>query len=412
MPLIAYRDYNPRSDARTIIDRANQILAISREDGFGVMTLRQIYYQFISKNWLPENSLQQYKKLGRILADAREGGLVDWYAIEDAGRNPYHFRDCKTVEQLLEGIEAGLKINPWEDQDYYCEVWVEKNSLEATIARPVNRLRGGYLACRGYLSVSEAWRAGVRYARQKDKGKKLVLFHLGDHDPSGIDMTRDNRDRLQFFAQEHGIEVRRLALNMDQVEQYDPPPNFAKQTDSRFTGYQSQFGDESWELDALRQSVIGDIITKAMSELIDWDKWNASMAREAELRASTRVAELGKRWAEVHGLLMDDGFPMDRLAAYEQHVGEPLSIATALVEGAKVVRMHDEDNNRYLLEDMASESGQCTALQSVLDDITEKADAVAAERAEWRETKQNEAPEVDKAADHDVDEDGYDEGDD
>lgn len=404
MPLIAYRDYRPRADAAQIIERANEILRISREDGFGIMTLRQVYYQFISKNWLPENSLQQYKKLGRILADAREGGLIDWFAIEDAGRNPYHFRDCKTVEDLLRGIENGLKINPWEDQDYYCEVWVEKNSLEATIARPVNKLRGGYLACRGYLSVSEAWRAGVRYARQKEKGKKLVLFHLGDHDPSGIDMTRDNRERLQFFAQEHGIEVRRLALNMDQVEQYSPPPNFAKQTDSRFTGYQSQYGDESWELDALRQSVIGDIITQAMSALIDWDKWNASMAREAELRASTRVAEIGKRWAEVHGLLMDDGFPMDRLQTLERLnlSGVASVIRQSIPIGLKDVDVSERSSLHLLQGDHLED---VEAVQAALDVVAAKAEEVAAERAEWRETKQNEAPEVDKAEDFDTDED-------
>ena len=113
MPLIAYRDYRPRADAKLVISRTNEILELSRQDGFGIMTLRQIYYQFIARNWLPENSLQQYKKLGRILADAREGGLIDWNAIDDAGRSAFHFRDCKTIGQLLGGIEKGLLINTW-----------------------------------------------------------------------------------------------------------------------------------------------------------------------------------------------------------------------------------------------------------------------------------------------------------
>ncbi len=406
MPLIAYRKYKPRKDAEQIIGRANDILELSRQDGFGVMTLRQIYYQFIAKNWLPENSMQQYKKLGRILTDGREGGLIDWNAIDDAGRGAFHFRDCKTVDQLLSGVEKGLLINPWEDQDVYVETWVEKKGMEGTIARPCNAKRAGYMACMGYLSASEAWRAGMRYAKQKELGKRLVLLHLGDHDPSGIDMTRDNKDRLEFFAMQHGIEVRRLALNMDQVQQYEPPPQFAKQTDSRFDGYEKLYGIESWELDALRQSVIGTLITGALDSLIDKDKWEASMVREQELRASTRVAELASRWAEVHSLLFDDGFPMDRLAAYERSLLPPLALATNITEACKVVYHHDQANNQYLLQDLVYDRDTLLEAQKTLDEIADKAAEVAAERADGRVIKVDERPEVEKVDEQDDDDYG------
>lgn len=56
------------------------------------------------------------------------------------------------------------------------------------------------------------------------------------------------------------VEVRRLALNMEQVRKYDPPPNPAKVTDSRFAAYCDQFGDESWELDALSPKVVADTL--------------------------------------------------------------------------------------------------------------------------------------------------------
>lgn len=412
MPLIAYRDYRPRADARQVIDRANEILAISQEDGFGIMTLRQIYYQFIARNWLPENTLQQYKKLGRILSDAREGGLIDWNAIDDAGRSAYHFRDCKTVDQLLKGIEKGLLINPWEDQDVYVETWVEKKGMEGTIARPCNAKRAGYMACMGYLSASEAWRAGMRYSRQKELGKRLVLLHLGDHDPSGIDMTRDNKERLEFFAMEHGIEVRRLALNMDQVQKYSPPPQFAKQTDSRYESYARVHGTESWELDALRQSVIGKLITDALDSLIDKEKWDASMAKEQELRASTRVAELASRWEEVHKLLYDDGFPMERLAALEECLD--------LEDIAGVLKDSQPSGLRNLprseISSLHKRQGmEATLVESCiisLDEIAAKAEDVAAERAEGRVVRPDERPEVEKIDDEDEsyadDEDDYD----
>ena len=108
-----------------------------------------------------------------------------------------------------------------------------------------------YMACKGNLSASEAWRAGQRFERAAEAGKDLVLFHLGDQDPSGVDMTRDNGDRVELYSSGQFVDVRRLALNMDQVEEYSPPPNPVKLTDSRAEGYVAQFGTSSWELDAL-----------------------------------------------------------------------------------------------------------------------------------------------------------------
>lgn len=404
MPLIAYRKYKPREDAAEVIDRANQILQISLEDGFGTMTLRQIYYQFIARNWLPENTVQQYKKLGRILADAREGGLLDWLAIEDGQRSSFHFHDCPTPQDLLDGIERGLLLNPWNDQDVYVETWVEKQGMEGTIARPCNSRRAGYMACKGYLSVSEAWRAGQRFEAQKAKGKRLVLLHLGDHDPSGIDMTRDNKDRLEFFSREHGIEVQRLALNMDQVEQYDPPPQFAKDTDSRFDGYKKLYGEHSWELDALRQSVIGKLITDALDKLIDWDKWNESMAKERELRSTSRVGELAGRWDEVHKLLMDDGFPMDRLDALDElalisdGAIDFLGHGRAGRPGAQsIVAQHDLENNRKLFDNLGWSCDEIDRALKALDEVAEKAQGVLAEREQKRRELAERAPEDDIA---------------
>ena len=75
-------------------------------------------------------------------------------------------------------------------------------------------------ACRGYASQSEQWRAGKRLANYLRANQRVVILHLGDHDPSGIDMTRDNDDRLSMFARSSRVELKRVALNMDQVEQY------------------------------------------------------------------------------------------------------------------------------------------------------------------------------------------------
>ena len=127
-----------------------------------------------------------------------------------------------------------------------------------------------------------------------------MLIHLGDHDPNGIDMTRDNRDRLAMFARQ-GVEVRRLALNMDQIKRYRPPPNFAKETDTRYAAYVEQFGGECWELDALDPTVIADLIRTEVEGLIDVAAWNAAEAKESTNRTLLKTAS--KNWAKVEKFL-------------------------------------------------------------------------------------------------------------
>ncbi|MNL29798.1 hypothetical protein D3C87_1514970 [compost metagenome] len=218
-----------------------------------------------------------------------------------------------------------------------------------------------------------------------------MLLHLGDHDPSGIDMTRDSDERLAEIAR-MGVTVRRLALNMDQVTQYNPPPNPAKQTDSRFTGYEERFGSESWELDALPQRVIGTIITDALRQYIDQEKWDESMRREQELRKP--LAKLHRRWEEISRLVDDEGLPLDRLQALElAGCVYPMAVATNLVEAAKVVRAHDADNNRHLLEDLVADGRIFTEAQRRLDEVAEMARQLAAERASDETDEQDEPSE-------------------
>lgn len=341
--LIQYRKYRPQAGARIVIDHANTIIADAAADGWSSMTLRQLYYQFVSRGFIP-NAVSEYKRLGRIITDARYGGLVSWTAIEDAGRNSYHFPENPTAEQVLNGIENRLRIDPWANQDTYVEVWVEKQALEATIARPASWLNTPYMACKGYLSASEAWRASLRFQRAIAKGKNPVLLHLGDHDPSGIDMTRDNGDRLAEFLGGQ-IEVRRIALNMDQVEQYAPPPNPAKEDDSRYPRYKAEYGEESWELDALRQNTIGEIITENLRSFIDQDRWDEDMAEQN--RRCEPLSKLKDLWPDVEDLVMRTDQPLHRLRLYDRamDMGQPDTLEFLTWIADRLVQVHGESEN-------------------------------------------------------------------
>ena len=125
---------------------------------------------------------------------------------------------------------------------------IEKEALLGVIEDISTELRVPYFAHRGNNSQTLQYQAGKRFADYLDQGLIPLVLHLADHDPNGIDMTRDNEKRLALYARSE-IEVKRIALNMDQVRQYNPPPSFVKEGDTRTSGYRDRFGtDECWEL--------------------------------------------------------------------------------------------------------------------------------------------------------------------
>lgn len=288
-----FRSYVPKTFTKAhqeIIAAVNHIIEEYEEQGFS-LTLRQIYYQFVARGWI-ENKDTEYKRLGNIVSDGRLAGLISWTAIEDRGRNLRGYRTWDSPTKAVKEAREDYKIDMWQNQPWRAEVWVEKAALEGVIGSICGKLRVDFFATRGYNSQSEQWQAGQRFANYIRKGQRPIVFHLGDHDPSGLDMTRDNRDRLGLFA---GVPVmvQRLALNMDQIEKYDPPPNPAKTTDGRYEAYRQQYGEESWELDALDPKVIHDLIEDAVLRIRDPKLWGEMLEREvSEIRMLDEIISL------------------------------------------------------------------------------------------------------------------------
>lgn len=272
MAKIQYVEKNFREKSLAIIGIANEIIGDYRRQGFN-LTLRQLYYQFVARDLLP-NTERSYKNLGSIVNDGRLAGLIDWNAIEDRTRNVTAWRHYDNPMQAIQSVRDSYDIDMWTNQAHRVEVWIEKEALVGVINNVCGQLDVPYFACRGYVSQSEQWRAGQRFRWNNDDGQETIVLHLGDHDPSGMDMTRDNDQRLAMFSHfEDCVTVKRIALNMDQIEEYDPPPNPAKLTDARAGEYVAEYGYDSWELDALEPAVITQLITDEVNKIRDMDLW-------------------------------------------------------------------------------------------------------------------------------------------
>lgn len=276
MSRIAYIDKSFRGSSLQIIAQANQICAEYAAQRFD-LTLRQLYYQFVARDLLP-NTQQSYKRLGKIINDARLAGYLDWDYIVDRTRNLRGLPSWTSPASIIRSSAYGYRIDKWAQQPYRIEVWIEKEALIGVFTRICNELEVDFFACRGYVSQSELWRAAERHISYERDEQETIVLHFGDHDPSGMDMTRDIQDRLWLFGA--NTEVRRIALNMDQIDHYQPPPNPAKLTDARAQSYIAEYGYESWELDALEPTVLAGLVEQEVLDLRSELEWTEASVEE------------------------------------------------------------------------------------------------------------------------------------
>ncbi|RJP53333.1 MAG: hypothetical protein C4583_04970 [Anaerolineaceae bacterium] len=265
-----------------LIETADNILDEYARQGYR-LSLRQLYYQLVARDII-ENTVKSYKRIGNLVSDARLAGLLDWDRIEDRNREAVIPAAWTSPAEIVRAAARQFRVDRWMGQPCHVEVMVEKDALSGILEPVCRELHVRFTANKGYSSSSAMYEAGQRMKYARRYGKQVHVFYFGDHDPSGIDMTRDIAERLAQFARSTKIEVHRLALNWEQVEDWKPPENPAKETDSRFEAYRAEFGNSSWELDAVEPRTLATLVRENVGELIDHDQWQEVMEEEERMR--------------------------------------------------------------------------------------------------------------------------------
>lgn len=282
MPKIKYLDIRFTQQTASTVEQATEVVHKYSADGY-VLTLRQLYYQMVARGII-ENTERSYKRLGRLISRARLGGYIDWYAIEDRTRNRVSLTHWESPKQLVQSAAQQYRRDHWELQTYAPEIWIEKEALANVVDRVARKYDVPYFCCRGYASSSEMWRAAQRFSESEKHERIPVVIYLGDHDPSGLDMVRDITDRLNLMvygSKAQGImHVKHIALHMEQIHQYDPPPNPVKVTDTRHDKYVAQYGHSCWELDALEPQVLAALIEASVLTYREEYRYNTVIERE------------------------------------------------------------------------------------------------------------------------------------
>lgn len=278
-----------------LIEKINE--TIDKYRAYWPLSVRQVYYQLVAANVIP-NVEKSYDRVGDVCNLGRLAGLIDWAAIEDRNRDVKDRGHWLTGASVVQSAADSFHRDLWADQEVRPFVIVEKAALAGVLGGICHEWDVPLLAARGYPSVSIV-RELVRdmFVPAFEQGQKVLILHLGDHDPSGLDMTRDLQERISLFvcgedmnAYDDGdFEIKRLALNMDQIKRLKPPPNPAKQTDSRFEAYRKKFGDQSWELDALEPSYLVKLVRDALEKIVDVDLKQSVVAETERIRGKIQA---------------------------------------------------------------------------------------------------------------------------
>lgn len=302
------------SDAQmAMLHQSALIIEDFLEDGID-LTLRQLYYRLFKGGHFPEswfdeeagstNNDKSYAKLKTLIGDARLSGIVDWDHIEDLERPLLSNPHWDNMNDFVMGAAPQYRIDLWANQPVRLECMVEKRG-HIPIIQPICQQEDiAITGNKGYTSLHSIYKAGKRMKKALRDGKRGELIYFGDHDPSGIDMSRDIFDRINVFAgvislklvgkiirdgltvkeilEESGrpfVKVHRIALNIDQVRARDLIPAPAKVSDSRARDYIAKFGKECWEVEALDAREMRDLATETIVSLRNQEIWAKDVAK-------------------------------------------------------------------------------------------------------------------------------------
>ena len=276
----AYEEKRFRSASLETIAQVNNILAEYQAQGYD-LSVRQLFYQMVSRDLLP-NTPKEYKRLVNLVSDARLAGLIDWAMIKDRSRETVVNAHWNSPADILAAAANSFAIDKWKGQPYHIEVMVEKQALQGVLQPVCAALDISFTANKGYTSSSAMYESGQELKKIAARGNQIVILYMGDHDPSGLNMTDDVFRRLGMFAETH-IEVKRLALNFEQIEILKPPPNTTKEKDTRAAEYKRRY-KSSWELDAIEPAALAAMVRKAVIEYRDDDLWGKVVKAELDMR--------------------------------------------------------------------------------------------------------------------------------
>lgn len=253
----------PRRSKADIQAIRDAIYALLNE--YQPMTVRQVFYQLVSRGVI-EKTEREYKSTAcRLLVDMRRDGTIPYDWIADNTRWMRKPRTFSGLASMLELTQETYRRAIWDNQSDYVEIWLEKEALAGVLYSITDRWDVPLMVTRGYPSISYIYEAAqtIEY-----HDKPTHLYYFGDRDPSGVDIDRFVEERIREISPDVALYFHRVAVNEDQIDEYKLPTRPTKKTDSR----SKSFHGESVEVDAIDPDTLRELCEGCIQDHIDCDQ--------------------------------------------------------------------------------------------------------------------------------------------
>ena len=273
---------------RKSLELLDQVLKVINSYDFA-LTLRQIYYQLVAKQIIP-NEQKYYGKLSYLCVIGRDEGMLPEEAFADRLRQLDKPSSWVDLSHFMDTVRQAYRKDIWRDQPKYVEIWTEKDALRGVIDDITHNYNVGLLVVRGQVSRTAIYESYQRFAQEIKKGKLSHLYYFGDFDPSGLTIYNSLVERLRGFGPSgRDIYFKRVALTPNQIEEYNLPQDPAKQTDPSYRKFVDEYGDNVVELDSLPPDVLKKYIKSCIEMNIDHIKLEE--AQVTERKEQTMIEE-------------------------------------------------------------------------------------------------------------------------
>jgi hypothetical protein len=270
---------NLRKDSLALIERVQNVI-----EGYDFpLTLRQIYYQLVARQVIP-NLQKYYAKLSRVCVTGRDLGLLPEDSFADRLRELQKPTSWSDLQDYSKTVKSAYRRDKWSDQDKYLEIWTEKDALRGVISPITAKWDIGLLVVRGQVSRTAIYKAYQRYSVEQDEEKKCYLFYFGDFDPSGLSIFESLKERISNFEDGYLSEVnfQRLALTQEQINKYSLPQDPAKTSDPNYRRFTAEYGDNVVELDSLPPDVLRGLVEGCIKDNLDMGRFEHVLKTEEE----------------------------------------------------------------------------------------------------------------------------------
>ena len=285
-----FAPWRPQTKTVIIIRQVKEILKEYRTEL--PLTARQIFYRLVGAYGYPKDE-RAYERLTNILVRARRARIISFDAIRDDGASvmePLHFDSVEDFYRHVRELGEDFERNKLANQKLNVRIYCEAAGMMPQISRVSGRYSVPVYSCSGFDSLT------AKYDLVKDiseastyHGRRTVVLHLGDYDPSGENIFDVIAEDVHAFLRSiiphkdpRAVALfRRIALTPELIREHNLPESPAKPTDSRSKQWGAR---QTCQLEALPPDVLADLVDGEIRSYLD-----------TTILEADRVAEIPER---------------------------------------------------------------------------------------------------------------------